>query len=465
MPQVAGFTVYNSKAHELGHLRLGAEDSGKLYDLDYMLGIVLCNQISSNNDVYYCNRHYDQLYNEQATENSTTPAGSRSCTRPSSCYYDAASLHHHVVPGQAAGLPDRHLDRLDPGDRRDDPEFHQGQLPKGAARLGSAQRDVSGFRYLGRKIVWLVVTLYFVVTFNFVLFHLLPGNPVRLLARSEYLTPQAVAEITRVYRLNHPPLEQYLIYLQGLLHGQLGISYTYREPVSTLLGQYLGNTVVLLAAATVLTMVLGVLVGVIAANRRGGGYDSTTVTASVIGWSLPTFWTGLILAFVLGVWLHAFPIFGMETPNAIYTSPFQRIEDIGSDLFLPTLTLIIVNIAQFVLVTRASVIEVLSEDFMLTATAKGLLPRRILWRHAVRNALLPVVTASALLISLVVAGAIEVETVFSWPGMGLLVYNSVLNRDYPVIEAAFLVFAVVVLLVNFACDLLYQALDPRVRES
>jgi peptide/nickel transport system permease protein len=203
----------------------------------------------------------------------------------------------------------------------------------------------------------------------------------------------------------------------------------------------------------------------VAANRRGGGYDSATVTASVIGWSLPTFWTGLILAFVLGVWLHAFPIFGMETPNAVYTSPFQRIEDIASHLFLPTLTLIIVNIAQFVLVARASVIEVLSEDFMLTATAKGLVPRQILWRHAVRNALLPVVTASALLISLVVAGAIEVETVFSWPGMGLLVYNSVLNRDYPVIEAAFLVFAIVVLLVNFASDLLYQALDPRVRES
>ena len=324
---------------------------------------------------------------------------------------------------------------------------------------------MSRIRYLGRKIVWLVVTLYFVVTFNFVLFHLLPGNPVRLLARSGHLTPQAVAEITKVYGLNHPPLQQYLIYLNGLLHGQLGISYTYREPVSTLLGQYLGNTIVLLTAATLLTIVLGVLAGVLAANRRGRGYDSATVTASVIGWSLPTFWTGLILAFVLGVWLHAFPIFGMETPNAVYTSQFQRFEDIASHLFLPTLTLIIVNIAQFVLVARASVIEVMSEDFMLTATAKGLLPRRVLWRHAVRNALLPVVTASALLIGLVVAGAIEVETVFSWPGMGLLVYNSVLNRDYPVIEAAFLVFAIVVLLVNFASDLLYQSLDPRVRES
>jgi len=298
-----------------------------------------------------------------------------------------------------------------------------------------------------------------------VLFHLLPGNPVQLLARSGHLTPQAVADITRVYGLNHPTLEQYLIYLGNLLHGQLGISFTYREPVRALLGQYLGNTILLLAGATVLTIVLGVLAGVVAASRRGGGYDSAIVTASVIGWSLPTFWTGLILAFVLGVWLHAFPIFGMETPNAVYTSQLQRVEDIGAHLFLPTLTLVIVNIAQFVLVARAAVIEVLSEDFMLTATAKGLLPRRILWRHAVRNALLPIVTSSALLIGLVVGGAIEVETVFSWPGMGLLVYNAVLNRDYPVIEAAFLVFAIVVLLVNFASDLLYQVLDPRVREA
>jgi len=324
---------------------------------------------------------------------------------------------------------------------------------------------VSRLRYLARKTVWLAVTLYFVITFNFVLFHVLPGNPVRLLARSGHLTPQAVADITRVYGLNHPPPVQYVIYLKDLLHGQLGISYTYREPVSQLLGQYLGNTIVLLTAATVLTIVLGVLIGVVVANRRGTGWDSATVTTSVIGWSLPTFWTGLILTFLLGVWLHAFPIFGMQTPNAVYTSGLQRLEDIGAHLFLPTLTLVIVNIAQFVLVARASVIEVLAEDFMVTATAKGLLPRRILWRHAVRNALLPVVTASALLISLVVGGAIEVETVFSWPGMGLLVYNSVLNRDYPVIEAAFLVFAVVVLLVNFASDLLYQVLDPRVREA
>jgi peptide/nickel transport system permease protein len=320
-------------------------------------------------------------------------------------------------------------------------------------------------RYLARKLLWLVVTLYVIVTFNFLLFHVLPGNPVRLLARSGHLTPATLAAISSLYGLNHSLPVQYAIYLKDLLQGNLGMSFTYREPVSTVLGQYLGNTVLLLAAATVLTIAGGTVAGVIAARRRGSAFDSASVTASVIGWALPTFWTGLILAFVLGVWLHAFPIFGMETPNAVYASPFQHIEDVVAHLFLPTVTLVVVNIAQFVLVARASVIEVLSEDFMLTATAKGLPPRRILWRHAVRNALLPVVTSSALLVGMVVGGAIEVETVFSWPGMGLLVYNSVLNRDYPVIEASFLVFAITVLLVNFASDLLYQVLDPRVREA
>src|SRR5713226_2438329 len=179
---------------------------------------------------------------------------------------------------------------------------------------------MSRLRYLLRKVTWLVLTCFGIVTFNFLLFHLLPGDPVRLLARSGHLTPQAVADITRVYGLNHPPPEQYLIYLRGLLHGQ-----------------YLGNTILLLAGATILTIAGGVLLGVVAASRRGGGYDSATVTASVIGWSLPTFWTGLILAFLLGVWLHAFPIFGEQTPNAVYTSGFQRIQDIVAHLFMPTL--------------------------------------------------------------------------------------------------------------------------------
>jgi peptide/nickel transport system permease protein len=320
-------------------------------------------------------------------------------------------------------------------------------------------------RYLARKLLGLLITLYIVATFNFLLFHVMPGNPVLLLARSGHLTKPEVAIIMRIYGLNHPLFVQYLIYMKDLVHGQLGMSYVYHEPVTQLIGHYLGNTILLLFAATVITIIFGTLVGVIAANRRGGKYDSTTVVTSVIAWSLPTFWTGIVLVFVFGVWIHGVPIFGMETPNAIYTSELQRIQDICMHLALPTLTLVIVDMAQFTLVARAAVIEALSEDFMLTAVAKGLRPRQVLWKHAVRNALLPIVTSTALLIGLVVGGAIQVEVVFSWPGMGLAIYNAVLSRDYPVIEGAFIVFTVVVLLVNFLSDLVYQALDPRVREA
>jgi peptide/nickel transport system permease protein len=187
--------------------------------------------------------------------------------------------------------------------------------------------------------------------------------------------------------------------------------------------------------------------------------------SSLVFWSFPTFWTGMILVFLLGVWVQAFPISGMTTPGAVYSGTLDRWSDITSHLFLPTVTLALVDIAQFILITRSSLVDVLTEDFILTAKAKGLPRRRVIWRHGFRNALLPVITASALYISLVVGGAIQVETVFSYPGMGRLIYDAVLRRDYPILEACFLIFAVTVILANFAADLLYQVLDPRVREA
>jgi peptide/nickel transport system permease protein len=189
------------------------------------------------------------------------------------------------------------------------------------------------------------------------------------------------------------------------------------------------------------------------------------VVSSLFFWSLPTFWTGLMLIFILGVYFHAFPISGSGTPGVVYASPPDQVLDFASHLVLPTITLLLVDIGQFVLITRSSLIDVLTEDFILTARAKGLSARRVLWRHGVPNALLPVVTTSALYVSLVVGGAIQVETVFSWPGMGRLIYDAVLRRDYPLIEATFLVFAVTVILANFVTDLLYLWIDPRVRNA
>jgi peptide/nickel transport system permease protein len=319
--------------------------------------------------------------------------------------------------------------------------------------------------YLGRKVLQLLLTLLAVVSFNFLLFRVLPGDPVQLYARSGHLTPQAAAQLRRVFGLDKPVFEQFGIYLRDLAHGQLGFSLTYRRPVADIVVQRLANTVLLVGAATVLVVLLGIGLGVLSASRRGSRVDSATVFGSLILWSMPTFWVGLLLVFAFGVWWKLLPITGISTAGTTYSSPLGAPLDVARHLVLPTLTLALVDIGQFVLITRSSLIDVLTEDYITTAKAKGMPRRRIVWRHGMRNALLPVVTASVLYIGLVVGGAIQVETVFSWPGMGELTYDAVLRRDYPVLEACFLLFAVTVIVANFLSDLAYLWLDPRVREA
>jgi peptide/nickel transport system permease protein len=201
------------------------------------------------------------------------------------------------------------------------------------------------------------------------------------------------------------------------------------------------------------------------ASHRGSKGDSTTVISSLVLWSMPTFWTAMLLLFAFGVWFQVLPTTGIQTPLANYTSTFGPALDIGRHLVLPTITLVMVDIGQFVLLTRNSLVDVMTEDFVTTAKAKGMSERRVVWGHAVRNGMLPVVTATALYVGIIVGGAIQVETVFSWPGMGELTYEAVLRRDYPVLEACFLLFAIFVIVANFLADLLYRVLDPRVKEA
>jgi peptide/nickel transport system permease protein len=320
-------------------------------------------------------------------------------------------------------------------------------------------------RYLLAKAVQTLITLYAVITFNFILFRVLPGDPIRLLARAGNLSPEDIARIRHLFGLDQSLFVQYLYYFRNLLTGNLGMSLTYRRPVFDILQERIANTVLLLAGATVLVIVAGIVVGVVAGTRPGSRFDTSAVISSLTFWSLPTFWTGLILIMLLGVYFQAFPISGMSMPGATYNTVFDQFADVGSHLVLPTLTLALVDIGQFVLITRSALVDVMTEDFMLTARAKGLSRGRIVWGHAVPNALLPVVTTSALYASLVMGGAIQVETVFSWPGLGRLVYDAVLRRDYPLLEASFLVFAVTGILGNLATDVLYLFLDPRVRQA
>lgn len=316
-----------------------------------------------------------------------------------------------------------------------------------------------------RKVLQLVATLFAVVVFNFLLFRVLPGDPIQLYARSGHLSAEQAEQLRAVFGLDKPVVEQFWIYLKGLMHGDLGFSLTYRQPVSQIIVQRLMNTLLLLGAATVVVVVVGIVLGARSASKRGSRLDSSTVVGSLALWSMPTFWVGLLLVFVFGVWLDILPISGITTPGAVYGTPLWSFVDVSKHLVLPTITLALVDIGQFVLITRSSLVDVLTEDFVTTARAKGVPRKRVVWRHGMRNAMLPVVTASALYIGLVVGGAIQVETVFSWPGMGELTYESVLRRDYAVLEACFLLFAVTVIVANFLSDLLYRRLDPRVRAA
>jgi len=320
-------------------------------------------------------------------------------------------------------------------------------------------------RSTGRRVVILLVMLFAIVTFNFFLFHVIPGDPIRLIARSQKLSPEQVDALRVQYGLDGSLLEQYWRYLTKLAHGDLGYSFSLKEPVGDIIGRALWNTVLLLTVSTCIVVAVGILIGVFAGARQGRKSDSGTVVGSLVLWSLPTFWVGILLVFTFSAWFRVLPTSGITTPNAVYANSAVYWTDVARHLVLPTITLAIVDIAFFIIITRTSVVEAMSEDYMLTARGKGLSQRRMVWRHAFRNALLPVLTASVLYISALVAGAIQVEVVFSWPGMGLLTYNSVLSRDYPVLEACFLVTAVAVLVANFLADSVYRLVDPRVRAA
>lgn len=320
------------------------------------------------------------------------------------------------------------------------------------------------WHYLRRKSVTLGLTLYATISFNFLLFHVLPGSPVDLLSRSGHYDAAARAQLVKLFGLNHSLFVQYLIYFKNLFHGDLGYSYVFREPVTTVLGSAIGNTVLLVGTSIVVTVIIGVWLGVVSAKRANSLSDATITVFSLSVWSMPDFFAGMILIFICGVWTHVLPISGISTPGLV-TGTWGHLVDVGRHLVLPALTLTLVNVAEFSMISRNSMVDVLTEDYMLTARAKGLSPRTLIWRQALRNALLPIVTATALYVGMLLGGAIQVETVFSWPGMGLLTYNAVTQRDYPVLEGSFLLFAIAVILTNFASDVLYQLLDPRVRST
>ena len=327
---------------------------------------------------------------------------------------------------------------------------------------------------LAKKVGWSVLTILFVVTFNFFLFRVLPGDPAKAGVRDPRLSPAAVEAARVRFGLDKPvflnteegnPLDsQYFRYLGALADGDLGTSYAFNNrSVTSLIGQALRNTVWLILPAQVLSIIAGVALGLWAAWRRGTRIDVAALTFSLFMWALPTFFLGILLLFFGSRYL-GFPTGGRVTIGAQYATLWDQIWDLASHLFLPTLTFALVLLGEYMLVMRSSVVEVFGEDYIQTAKAKGLTTLDIIRKHAFRNAMLPIVTLIALNLGFTVSGAIQVETVFSWPGLGKLTVDAVSQRDYPVLQGAFLLLAIAVIVTNLFAELLYLRLDPRVTD-
>ena len=318
--------------------------------------------------------------------------------------------------------------------------------------------------YVIKRAFFALITIFVAITLNFFLFRVLPGNAVTDLARVPHAGAQLRHALTVEFGLDRPKWEQYLLYLRELAHGNMGISFVTQQPVSHLLLTDLKNTVPMVTVGTLISIIVGVFTGVLAAWRRGSVADHISTNTAVFAYAFPTQWLGLMLLILLAKYL---PSNGMTWAGAgvFYPEPFwQHLGDVAQHMILPALTLVLTAYGSYTLVVRTSVLETLGEDYVLTARAKGLPVRRIVWRHAVRNALLPMVTLIALDFGYIVGGALLIEVIFSWPGIGQAMYNAVTERDYPMLQGGFLILTVSVILLNFASDLVYFRLDPRITE-
>jgi ABC-type dipeptide/oligopeptide/nickel transport system permease subunit len=330
--------------------------------------------------------------------------------------------------------------------------------------------------YLFRKFILAVITLIVIIVFNFFLFRILPGDPARALVGVGRMKPQMVETIRQQFGLDKPVWvnfeklikgdikagldSQFTAYIRNLTHGNLGVSFANRLEVGAILADRVWKTVLLLFTGEIVAILLGSTLGIIASWRRGSRLDLGILIWGLFTWSIPTFFFGIILVILARGYL---PTGMMVTVGLKPQDGWIYWIDVAKHLILPTITLGVGFTSSYMMVMRSSIVEVLSEDYILAAKAKGLNNLEILRDHALKNAMLPMVTLIALSLGYTVGGAIQVETVFSWPGIGRLIFDSVNKQDYPVLQGAFLLLAVSVICANFLADFVYTLLDPRVQ--
>jgi peptide/nickel transport system permease protein len=321
-------------------------------------------------------------------------------------------------------------------------------------------------RYLFGKVAQIVLTMVFVLAFNFFLFRVMPGNPVTLLARAQgaHLSAAAQQQLAHDLGLDLPVAQQFVQYVKDTVTGKFGESLFVLPGQSVLstFGHFLIPTLILVGISTILSTVFGLLMGIYGGWNRGSAFDLGSMGFSLVLYAMPEFWLGILLLITLGGTLHLFPVNGYQSVDSGITG-MSHVVDVINHLFLPCITLALAYLGEYYLLMRSSLLDVVGEEYITLARAKGLREKMVLWRHAVRNALLPTVTLVALNFGFVLAGAITVETVYSYPGLGKLTYDAIQSKDFPLLQGMFLFFSLAVILANFFADLLYVYLDPRVR--
>lgn len=321
-------------------------------------------------------------------------------------------------------------------------------------------------RYFVRRALFSVPLLLAVVTVNFLIVHTAPGDPVSYIVGSEYVSPEFVQRLRHEYGLDRPLWEQYLAYLSKLLTLDLGYSYRYREPVVNVIVERLPATLILMLASIAWASALGVILGVAASTKPGGSLDRLSTLVATASVSIPAFWLGILLIIFLGSFLKVFPTQGMVSPynigRGLSLSP-DIVADVAWHLALPSLTLGIAYTGLYIRSVRSLMVDELSKDYVLLARAKGLERSSILWGYAFKAASPSILAIVGLNLGTMLAGAVLTETVFAWPGMGRLVYESAIARDYPVILGIFVFVSITVIIANMLVDFVNAILDPRIR--
>jgi peptide/nickel transport system permease protein len=318
--------------------------------------------------------------------------------------------------------------------------------------------------FLIRRIGYGLLLMLGVVVLNFLLIRLAPGDPAVVIAgEMGGATEEMLESIREEYGLNKPLIVQLGIYVGNVATGDLGESFFFNQPVATLIAQRILPTILLVVTAQVLSIAIGVFLGVLAARKPNGVMSAFVSIFATIGYAVPVFWTGIMLIILFASVLPIFPVEGMQSVKLRDANLFVQMLDILHHLILPAFTLAIIYLAQYARLSRASMLEVLGSDYIRTAKAKGASERSILFKHALRNAALPILTVAGLQFGNLISGALLVETVFNWPGMGRLAFDSILRRDYPTIMGVLFFASAMVVIANILTDMSYRLADPRLR--